>query len=114
MTAEIIMFVGSITYFLLTLYWVRKRVLREKYAVCWMVSSVFVLVLGVFPDIVKNLSEFCGLSYPAFILLLNLIVFYLFAFGVSIVNSKQHAKLVRLTQELGLLEERVAELEKNS
>lgn len=111
-TAELIMLISGTSAFLLTLYWVRKRELREKYAVVWLgVASLF-LILGLFPGILMRFARMTHLSFPAAALFFFLGMIYLFAFSISVSLSRLYRRNLRLTQELGLLEQRVRDLEK--
>jgi hypothetical protein len=111
MNAEILMMVGGCAAFLLTIYWVRSRELREKYAVIWLIVAFVLLLFGLFPDVVKRTAEAVRLSYPAAVLFAALGVIYVFAFTVSVSLSRQYRRNIRLVQELALLEHRVRQLE---
>jgi hypothetical protein len=111
MNAELLMLLGGVTAFCLTIYWVRGRELREKYALLWILAAVVLLLVGLFPDVLKRLAEACHLSYPAAVLLIALTAIYVFSFTVSVSLSHQHRRNVRLTQELALLKHRLARLE---
>lgn len=112
MRAEILMLSGGAVAFCITVYWVRKRVLLERYAMAWLAIAGFFLVIGAFPGLVKAFAKFAHLSLPAAMLFPAVTLGYLFAFAVSIALSKIHRQNLRLTQELGLLEMRLRELEK--
>jgi len=112
MKAEHLMLIGGVAAFLLTLYWVRRRTLREKYALFWMVLAAVLLVVGIFPEILKSFAEWAHLSFPAAVLFFALSAAYLFAFSISISLSRLYQRNVRLTQEMALLEERLRGLEK--
>jgi len=111
MNAELLMLLGGVTAFCLTIYWVRSRELREKYALLWILAAVVLLLVGLFPDVLKRLAEACHLSYPAAVLLIALAAIYVFSFTVSVSLSHQYRRNVRLTQELALLKHRLARLE---
>jgi hypothetical protein len=111
MNAELLMLLGGITAFVLTVYWVRNRDLREKYAVAWLTVAFLLLLCGLMPDAIKRLAEGSRLSYPAAVLFVALTAIYLFAFTVSVSLTRQYRKNVRLMQELALLERRVRGLE---
>ncbi len=111
MIAEYMMLAAGITVFLLTFYWVRKRELREKYAMAWMGAATVALAAGIFPGAVMYLAPLLQLSYPSFVLLLCLVMGYFFAVCTSIALSRQYRRNLRLTQELALLENRVRQLE---
>lgn len=111
MTAETLMLVGGVAAFLLTLHWVRRRDLREKYAVAWILVALGLLVLGVFPDLIKSTAEAAHLSYPALVLFVALGAIYMFSFFVSVSLTRQYRRNVRLAQEMAILEERLRRLE---
>jgi hypothetical protein len=103
MTAERMMLIGGLAAFLLTLHWVRRRRLREKYAVVWMSMACGLLLLGMFPQVLMQLATAAKLSYPAAVLFISLAVIYLFSMSVSLSLSRARATNTRLTQELALL-----------
>jgi hypothetical protein len=111
MTAELLMLIGGVTAFVLTLYWVRVRDLREKYAVGWILVAFLLLLCGLFPRALERLAELCRLSYPALVLFIALALLYLFAFTVSVALTRLHRRNMRLTQEIAILEERLRLLE---
>lgn len=112
MNAELLMLIGGVSAFALTLSWVRRRLLREKYAVGWVGLATLLLLLGLFPEWVEALARGAKLSYPAAVLLVALTVIYLNSFATSVALSAQHRKEVRLAQQVAILEHRVRELEK--
>ncbi|NMI01544.1 DUF2304 domain-containing protein [Pseudonocardia acidicola] len=70
----------------------RRRRLREKYAVIWVVISFGTLVVAVFPGLLGGVAELIGIRTPS-----NLLFFasLLVLFAVSL----------QLSREVGLLEE---------
>lgn len=112
MTAEQLMLLGGATAFVLTLHWVRRRELREKYAVAWVALAAGLLLIGLFPSVLMWFADSARLSYPAAVLFIALTLIYLFAFTVSVSLTHQYRRNVRLTQEVAILEERVRQLEK--
>lgn len=101
-TAEVLMGVGGFAAFALTLYWVRSRLLREKYAVAWMAVATLLLLAGIFPGTVMWFANATRLSYPSAVLFLALSAIYLFSMSVSLSLTRQRRTIVRLTQELAL------------
>lgn len=110
-TAELLMALGGAVAFMVTLYWVRRRELREKYAVGWIALAFLLLLIGLFPSLLKSIAEASRLSYPSAVLFLALTLIYLYSFSVSVSLSSQYRRNIRLTQQLALLEERVRQLE---
>ena len=111
MTAELLMLIGGTTAFLLTLYWVRSQDLLERYAVGWMGMAILLFFCGLFPKAIESMANASRLSYPAAVLFVALAAMYVYSFSVSISLTRQYRHTVRLTQEVGLLEHRLRELE---
>jgi hypothetical protein len=111
MNAETLMLVGGVTAFALTLSWVRRRKLREKYAVGWVGLATLLLLLGLFPETIETAGQVTRLSYPAVVLVISLTPIYLFSFAVSVALSAQHRRSVRLSQQVAILEQRIRALE---
>jgi hypothetical protein len=111
MTAEGLMLAGGVIAFLLTIYWVRNRDLREKYAVGWMTVAFLLLLSGLFPGLIMTFADASRLSYPAAVLFVALAAIYVFSLAVSVTLTHQYRRTVRLMQELALLEHRLRRLE---
>ena len=110
-TAEVIMLVGGITAFIVTLHWVRKREVREKYCVPWLALAVFLLLCGSFPYTLMDIATWANLGYVTAVLAVALTIIYFFAFSVTVSLSRQYRRNLRLTQEVALLEQRLRRVE---
>ena len=108
---ESLMLAGGVCAFCLTLWWVRNRELREKYAICWMGIAGLLLICGLFPQFIMDLAAACHLSSPSMVLFLALATIYFFSFGVSVSLTRQYRRSIRVIQDVGLLEQRIAQLE---
>jgi hypothetical protein len=111
MNAELLMLVGGLAAFLLTLHWVRSRDLREKYAVVWVVVASVLLVCGLFPGLIMYFADRAHLAYSSAVLFVALAAIYVFSFSVSVSLTHQYRRNARLMQELALLNARVQQLE---
>jgi hypothetical protein len=111
MTAERLMLIGGVSAFLLTVYWVRSRRLRERYAIAWLAAATLLLLCGIFPGGIMRLAELGHLSYPAAVLFAALTAIYCFSFLVTVSLTRQHRQSTRLLQELALVKHRLAALE---
>jgi hypothetical protein len=112
MSAELLMLIGGTSAFVLTIYWVRSRDLREKYALVWILVSFLLFVCGMFPRVIMFMAEESRLSYPAAVLFVALAAVYLFSFTVSVSLSRHFRRHIRLLQEISFLELRIRELER--
>lgn len=111
LTAELLMLVGGLSAFILTLHWVRSRQLLEKYAVMWVFVALLVLLCGIFPNAIKNFAESAHLGYATAVLFISLAAIYVFSFTVSVSLTNQYRRNIRLTQEVAILEHRLKVLE---
>jgi hypothetical protein len=111
LNAELLMLAGGVGAFLFTLYWVRVRELRERYAIGWLFVATLLLAAGIFPDGIKKIAEASRLSYPAAVLFIALGMIYMNSFFVSVALTRQYRWNVRLTQQIAILEERLRRLE---
>ena len=103
----------AIIFFLFTIESIRKRHLREEYAILWLSMSLAIAVLSLWPGLVALLSQLTGLYYLSavvaiiFIFLISVLMHY------SIVISRIKETNKELVQKYALLELRLKELERN-
>ena len=111
MNAERLMLIGGVSAFLLTVYWVRSRRLRERYAIGWLLVATLLLVCGIFPDIIMRGANVAHLSYPSAVLFIALAAMYFFSFFVTVSLTRQYRRNVRLLQEIAILNSRLQQVE---
>jgi hypothetical protein len=106
--------VGSIILLLIILELIRRKYLRERYALIWIVTGCLFLLLCIRVTILYHISNLLGFTVPSnalfFFGILSLILIVL---GLSVITSRLAEKNRTLTQEVTLLEKRVADLEKS-
>ena len=91
---------------------IRKRRGQLKYALLWLFSGVMMLILALFPGLLDWAAGLLGVYDPVnalFAVMLCLGFALMISFSVIMSGNKKN--LVRLTQEIALLEKRVRELE---
>lgn len=84
---------------------IRKRRLREQYALVWILAGLVLLLLAIRRDLLTQLSQLMGIYYPPSALLvigIGFIVLVLLSFSVAV--SEMSEKVTRLAQRLALLE----------
>ncbi|MDO7881132.1 DUF2304 domain-containing protein [Salinibacterium soli] len=90
----------------------RRRRLRERHAVWWLIAGILALVVGIFPGLLEWAAKLVGVGLPV-----NLVFFVSIAvlFLVCIQHSTELTKLETqsrtLAEEVALLDLRVRELE---
>lgn len=80
----------------------RSQLLREKYAVLWVLVGLLIVVLAVFPDLLELLAESVGVAVPSNLLFALAILMLL---GVSLQMSLE---VSRLDEEARVLSEETA------
>jgi hypothetical protein len=92
----------------------RRRRLRERHAIWWLVAGILALIIGIFPSVLEWVSDLVGIELPV-----NLIFFVSIAvlFFVCIQSSSELTSLEEktriLAEETALLRIRVGALEKS-
>lgn len=106
--------IGSIILLLIILELVRRKYLRERYALIWIVTGGLFLLLSIRVHLLYRISNFLGFSIPSNALFFFGILFLLLiVLGLSVITSRFAEKNRILTQEVVLLKKRVADLEKS-
>ena len=106
---------GSLIFLLMVLDSVRRQRLREAYALIWVFLAVAMSLISLWTDILKFISDILGILYPpATLFLLLLVGVLLLLFQYSIVISMHHERILRLTQEIALLKEKLNRTEKTN
>lgn len=97
---------------LATVQLIRKRKLREEYALLWLIATVAIVILSIFGGIVSTLALFLNISYsPTLPLVAGLIFALIVLLSQSVVLSNQADNGRDLAQQVALLEYRLRELE---
>lgn len=112
LTAYIFGIAAAVLTLLVVIEMLRRRRLRERHAIWWLLAGVFALVVGVFPVTLDWLASLVGIDVPT-----NLVFFVSIAvlFLVGIQNSSELTRLEEktrtLAENLALQDLRIRELE---
>lgn len=109
-------FVGliSLASFILTFEFIRKKILREEYAILWLLTSLFIAILSLWPQMVPLISKITGFYYITALLLVVTIFLIALLMHFSIVISKIKDVNKELIQRHGLLELRIRQMEQKT
>ena len=94
---------------------IRKNRVTLKYALLWLFSGLVLLVLAIFPQVLNWVAGLIGVYSPVnalFAILLCCGLVLMISFSVIVSGNKK--AVVRLTQKISLLENRIRELEKQT
>ena len=91
---------------------IRKNKVALKYALLWLFSGALMLLLAIFPQLLDGMARMIGIYSPVnalFAVLLCCGLVLMISFSVIMSGNKK--AIVRLTQEISLMENRIRELE---
>ncbi len=89
---------------------IRKKRLELSYALSWLLVGIGVLILDVFPQLIKTISEKIGIVSPV-----NMLFFFGFCFSLVIIFvltiavSKLSIKIKQLAQQIAIYEKKETE-----
>jgi hypothetical protein len=107
---QVFSIIGSLVIFAVVIDFIRRGLLKEKYSVLWLASSVVMLVLSLQRQILDSVSGFIGIAYPPSLLFLVAFIFLLLiTLHFSVVISIMHERNKTLAQDLALLKNALEE-----
>lgn len=110
---QILVITMGVAMLLFVLNMVRRKQLREQYALLWLLSAVVIIVSALFVDQVDHLARLVGIYYPpAFFFLIAIVLVLVLQFHFSAVISNLREQNKNLTQDLGILASELRELRK--
>ena len=100
--------------FIFILWLLRKGVLKEKYAVLWLVFTGGAFFFSVFPAALKWISDSIGVTIPSnLVFFVTLVILVLVNVQLSFELSRHEARIRKLAEESALQDERLRRLEEN-
>ena len=90
---------------------VRRKQLREQYALLWILTAIVLCLSAVFIGGVEKLSHLVGIYYPpAFLFLVAIVMILVLQFHFSTVISSLREQNKALIQDVGILSSELAAL----
>ncbi len=90
----------------LIIFLIRRKKIREEYAILWIIIFMVFLFLSVFRGLIDKISSLLGIQYqPASLFLILIGCIFLLMFHFSLVISDMKKKLNAMATALTLLEE---------
>lgn len=94
---------------------VRKKRFSIKESFWWMVASIIMLILSIFPHSIDFLAKLLGIAYPPSLLFVLCNVFLVFMiFRNSKRMAEQQEKITELAQNVSIIKEEVNQLKNKS
>lgn len=114
MTAQILAAGAAIVTFVFVFILLRRGVLREKYAVLWLLFSGAALFFAIFPGALRWISDTLGVVTPANLLFfITVVLLVLVSVQLSYELSRHEARIRRLAEEIALLDQEIRDLRKD-
>ncbi|ACX51267.1 hypothetical protein Adeg_0091 [Ammonifex degensii KC4] len=96
---------------LVVLELVRRRWLRERYALLWLLTGLSLMLFSWKRSLVEGLARTLGIYYaPSALFLLGFFFLLLLNLQYAVALSRQSEMVVRLAQEVALLRQEILEL----
>ena len=104
----------SIVFMIFIIVLVRNNKLEEKYSLLWLIFGIGIIVLSIFPNIIDKLANFFNIVYPpSLIFVFAFIVLAIYIIHLSTIASKQNKRVIKLSQEIAIIYEKIDRLEKD-
>lgn len=112
---QIVLIAFSGVFILFILELTRKRRIREQYSLIWFLIGFVMLVFSVFRGLLDVVAVFLGIYYaPSLILTLALLLGLILGIHFSVVISRLTETNKKAIQEIGILKQKIEELERGS
>ena len=94
---------------------IRRGVFKERYALLWLFSSIFLLLISFWRNLLHYLAGVFGFFYPpSFLFLVGLGFLLLISLHFSVVISNLSEKNKKLAQEYSIMKEELEQLKKEN
>lgn len=109
---DIILAVISIGFFIFVIELVRRKHLREKYSLIWIMATGVLIVMSFARPLIDYVALKLNIYYPpSLIFMVGIFFLLLLNVALSVIVSHQTTRIIKLIQEQALLEQRVRKLE---
>ena len=101
---KILVLTLSLSVLIFTVELIRRRKLREEYALLWILTGVVVIGFAMFPSVLYYISEMFGLHHLTTLLFITFIFLLVIVLHFSTVISRHSDNETELAQRLAILE----------
>ncbi|MGG5460724.1 DUF2304 domain-containing protein [Clostridium sp. B9] len=93
---------------------INKEKLELKYALTWLFTSFGLIIVGIFPKLLNGIATVLHILSPVNALFLIIIFFLLvIIFTLTVALSKSKKQIIAISQEVGILKEKIEGGEQN-
>jgi hypothetical protein len=110
---QILSILGSATLIAGIFLLIRKKKLKEEYAILWLVVFFMFLIISIFRSSIDFISKILGIAYqPSSLFIVLIIGAFLLLLHFSVIISDLRTKMNRLVSELTLVRSKLEDMEK--
>ena len=101
---QIVAIIFSLGIFVGIIDLIRRGMLKEQYAILWLISAIVLLILSVWRQLLDKIAYVLGVAYaPSLLFLVAFVFLLLIVLHFSVIISNLSEKNKRLSQEIALL-----------
>ena len=101
---KIVLIITSVVLFFSTLNLVRKDKIAFKYSLIWLLSSIIILFVSLFPNLFGKITNLVGFKLSSNLIIAIFIFFLLVITRIlTKIVSEQNQKITKLIQEVSML-----------
>jgi hypothetical protein len=90
----------------------RRRKLRERHAMWWLLAGIFALIVGIFPSLLTSAAHVVGIAIPTnLVFFVSIAVLFLVCLQHSAELTTLEAKTRTLAEDVALQDLRIRQLE---
>lgn len=111
-TLQVTLSIAVICYFIIILYYLKRKMLELKYTLVWLVVGLIMGIMIYFPELLVRFVRILGIESNMnglYILCIAFIIMILMT--LTSIVSRQQMKIRILIQEISMMEKRIRELE---
>lgn len=111
-TLRIVLLIAIIIYFVLILFYLKRKALELKYTLLWLFAGMIMLLMTIFPQISVIITMLLGFESNMNVLYTTCIGFIIMLLMmVTSIVSRQSNKIKTLIQEIAILKKEIRELQ---
>ena len=110
-TLRVTLLIAVICYFIIILYYLKRRMLELKYTLIWLVAGVVMGIMIYFPELTVRFVHLIGMQDNMNGLYIMCLAFIMMILMTLTSIARQQMKIRVLIQEISMLEKRIRELE---
>lgn len=113
-TAYFLGIISSLLALALVVEMLRRRRLRERHAIWWLIAGIMAVFAGIFPQSLVWASNLLGIEVPTnLVFFVSILVLFFVALQHSSELTSLESKTRKLAEDVTLLGDQVSRLEKN-